>query len=117
MPVSAALMAAVMAPWAARTRSRLRRAGIGTNDCLFGLFETGALVESAWLRLIPLLPDGLTEIYGHPATATTGLLRETMPSYRHAEELAALTSPKVREALRLAGASLTTFSDAFPAAA
>jgi len=112
MPASAAFMAAVMAPWVARTRSRLRRAGIITNDCLFGLFETGAMVESAWLRLIPLLPDGLTEIYCHPATATVGLLKETMPSYRHAEELAALMSPRVREALERAGAQLTTFSRA-----
>ncbi|MEQ1919076.1 MAG: ChbG/HpnK family deacetylase, partial [Elusimicrobiota bacterium] len=80
--------------------------------CLFGLFETGAMVESAWLRLIPLLPDGLTEIYGHPATATVGLLKETMPGYRHAEELAALMSPRVREALERAGAQLTSFSRA-----
>ncbi len=117
IPPSAVLMAAVMAPWVASTRSRLRRAGIATNDCLFGLFETGAMVESAWLRLIPLLPDGLTEIYCHPATATVGLLRETMPDYRHAEELAALTSPRVREALERSGARLTSFSQAFAPAA
>ena len=115
MPASAACMAAVMAPWVARTRSRLHRAGIGTNDCLFGLFETGAMVESAWLRLIPHLPEGLTEIYCHPATATVGLLKEAMPTYRHAEELAALRSPRVRAALERAGARLTTFSGA-PAA-
>ncbi|MDO8756579.1 MAG: hopanoid biosynthesis-associated protein HpnK, partial [Elusimicrobiota bacterium] len=113
MPPSAALTAAVMAPWVARTRSRLKRAGIATNDCLFGLFETGAMVESAWLRLIQLLPDGLTEIYCHPATATSRLLRDSMPTYRHAEELAALTSPRVREALERSGARLTTFSEIF----
>jgi hopanoid biosynthesis associated protein HpnK len=113
MPPSAALMAAVMGPWVARTRSKLRKAGIGTNDCLFGLYENGAMVESAWLRLIPLLPDGLTEIYCHPATATVGLLKELMPTYRHAEELAALTSSRVREALERSGARRTTFSQAF----
>lgn len=112
IPPSAVLMAAVMAPWVARTRHQLKRAQIATNDCLFGLFETGAMVESAWLRLIPLLPDGLTEIYCHPATATLGLLKEAMPEYRHAEELAALRSPRVRAALEFAGARLTTFSEA-----
>lgn len=117
MPPSAALMAVVMAPWVARTRSRLRRAGIVVNDCLFGLFETGAMVESAWLRLIPYLPEGLTEVYCHPATATTGVLRESMPDYRHAEELAALTSPRVRAALERAGARLTSFSQAAASAA
>ncbi len=114
---SAVLMAAVMAPWIARTRCRLRRAGIAVNDCLFGLFETGAMVESAWLRLIPLLPDGLTEIYCHPATSTVGVLRESMPEYRHAEELAALRSPRVRAALAKAGARLTSFSSDVVAAA
>lgn len=117
MPPTAALMAAVMAPWVARTRSRLRRAGIAVNDCLFGLFETGAMVESAWLRLIPLLPDGLTEIYCHPATATVGLLKESMPEYRHASELAALRSPRVRAALERAGARLTSFSQSCAPAA
>ena len=117
MTPSMALMSAVMAPWVARTRSQLRRAGIATNDALFGLFETGAMVESAWLRLIPLLPDGLTEIYCHPATATVGLLRELMPTYRHAEELLALTSPRVRAALERSGARLTSFSQVFSPAA
>ena len=112
MPPTAALTAAVMAPWVARTRWKLRRAGIKTNDSLFGLFETGAMVESAWLRLIPLLPDGLTEIYCHPATATAGLLKASMPGYRHAEELAALLSPRVREALDGSGARRTSFSEA-----
>ncbi|MEK7388635.1 MAG: hopanoid biosynthesis-associated protein HpnK [Elusimicrobiota bacterium] len=111
MPPSAAVMAAVMAPWVARTRSRLRRAGIVVNDCLFGLYETGAMIESVWLRLIPLLPEGLTEIYCHPATSTAGLLKESMPDYRHAEELVALRSPRVRAALERAGARLTSFSE------
>ncbi len=110
MPLSAAWMSAMMAPWVALTRSKLRHAGIATNDFLFGLFETGAMIESAWLRLLPLLPDGITEIYCHPATATTGVLKELMPKYRHADELAALTSPRVRAALERAGARLTSFS-------
>jgi hopanoid biosynthesis associated protein HpnK len=117
MPISMAWTAAVMAPCVAHTRSRLRRAQIPTNDCLFGLFETGAMVESAWLRLIPLLPEGLTEIYCHPATATAGALLESMPEYRHAEELAALTSPRVRLALERADVRLTSFSEAFSPAA
>lgn len=117
IPISGAWMAVVMAPWVASTRFKLRRAGIGTNDRLFGLYENGAMVESVWLRLIPLLPDGLTEIYCHPATATVGLLKELMPQYRHAEELAALTSPQVREALERSGARRTTFSQAFAPAA
>ena len=40
-----ALMAVVMAPWVARTRAKLRKADIAFNDEVFGLFETGTLLE------------------------------------------------------------------------
>ena len=48
------------------------------------------------LRLLHCLPDGVSEIYFHPATARTAELVRRMPDYRHEEELAALLSPAVR---------------------
>jgi hopanoid biosynthesis associated protein HpnK len=109
-PPGQALMAAVMRPWAARARARLRAAGIPTNDALFGLHETGRMTRDAWLAIVPRLPDGLSEVYCHPATATRGILRETMAEYRHAEELDALLSPDVRAALDAAGIRRVPFS-------
>lgn len=109
-PLAQAPVAAVMAPWAAWARRRLRRAGIATNDALFGLYETGAMTEAAWLRIVPRLGEGLTEIYCHPATATRGVLRDCAPGYRHPEELAALLSPRVRAALDRAGVHRVAFS-------
>jgi hypothetical protein len=44
------------------------------------------------LGLIGRLPDGLSEIYLHPAT---GSYPGSAPGYRYAEELAALTDPAV----------------------
>ncbi|TBR23618.1 ChbG/HpnK family deacetylase [bacterium] len=112
LPPAQAGMAAVMAPWTALARRRFEAAGLKTNDVLFGLFETGAMDEAAWLRVAERLPEGVSEVYCHPATATNGVLAAEMPDYRHADELAALLSPKVREALERAGARLSAFAEA-----
>jgi chitin disaccharide deacetylase len=72
-------------------RRRLRRAGVASNDQVFGLAWSGAMVEARLLALLPHLPDGVSEIYAHPATESGAV-----PGYRHEEELAALVSPAVK---------------------
>ena len=98
-------------PWVAALRRRLQRAGLRTNDHLFGLAWSGAMVEARFLRLIPQLPDGVSEIYFHPATERTPSLIAAMPSYRYPEELAALLSPLVRDRIAESGVRLITYSD------
>jgi hypothetical protein len=80
------------------------------NDHVFGLAWSGAVTEERLLALIPHLPEGVSEIYGHPATEMTPLIRRTMPGYRHPEELAGLLSPRVRAALEAHGIERTSFS-------
>ena len=72
---------------------------------------SGAVTEERLLALIPHLPDGVSEIYGHPATEMTAQIRRTMPDYRHPEELAGLLSQRVRAALAAHGDGLTSFSE------
>ena len=62
------------------------------NDNLFGLAWSGGMVEERLLRLFPHLPEGVSEIYLHPAAERTAALVAAMPDYRHREELAALLS-------------------------
>lgn len=112
LPPSQAWMAVVMAPWTALARRRFAAAGLGVNDSLHGLFETGRMDEAAWLRVAGRLAPGVVEVYCHPATATRGVLAEEMPGYRHADELAALLSPRVRAALERAGARRMPFAEA-----
>jgi len=95
----AALIAAVMAPWVERLRCRLVAAGIPHNQQIFGLHETGAMVEAAWLAIIPRIGRGITEVYCHPAVERSVTLEEKMPRYDNQGELAALTSPLIREEL------------------
>ena len=81
---------ALTAPFARALRVRFRRAGIAAPDQVFGLAWSGAMTPRRFRGLIENLPDGLTEIYLHPAT---GAYLGSAPGYAYVEELAALTDP------------------------
>jgi hopanoid biosynthesis associated protein HpnK len=95
----AALAGALLTPSLAFMKHRLRVAGIFHNDHVFGIAQSGAMDEARLLAILARLPRGVTEIYLHPATASDCSLSSTMSAYRHADELAALLSPRVRAAL------------------
>jgi chitin disaccharide deacetylase len=96
-------------------RRRLRRAGIAANDHVFGIAWSGGMTEARVLRLLPYLPDGVSEIYFHPAAGHSAALAATMPGYRHTEELAALLSPMVRSRVAELGIELVSYADLAPA--
>ena len=86
-------------PWMALLRRRLNAAGIAHNDYVAGIAASGAMDEAALLRVLAGLPGGVTEIYLHPAMASGAVVAPSMAGYRHADELAALLSPRVRAML------------------
>jgi chitin disaccharide deacetylase len=96
-------------PWAELLRRRLRRAGLVANDYVFGLAWSGGMVEQRLLRLLPYLPDGISEAYFHPATERSPALAAAMPDYRHREELEALTSPAVKARIEALGIALSSY--------
>jgi chitin disaccharide deacetylase len=89
----------LLAPWLMLMRHRLRVAGIFHNDWVFGIANSGSMDEQQLLAILARLPRGVTEIYLHPATASGAAVAPSMHAYRHADELAALQSPRVREAI------------------
>jgi hopanoid biosynthesis associated protein HpnK len=89
-------------------RRRLDRAGLARNHQVFGIAWSGAMTEDRLLALLPHLPDGVSEIYGHPAV---GAASSFAPGYRHAEELAALVSPRVRRRIEELGLRLARYAD------
>jgi hopanoid biosynthesis associated protein HpnK len=100
-----------IAPWLWLMRTRARRAGVACNDYAFGVTEAGALTEQRVLQLVEALPDGVTEIFFHPATrAFSGADRGT-EHYAWEGELAALTSPLVRDAIARNGIVSTTYGE------
>jgi chitin disaccharide deacetylase len=104
------LTASALAPLAGVQRARLTRAGIAAPDQVFGLAWSGAMTQSRLQGLIAHLPEGVTEIYTHPATSSG--FAEAAPGYRYEEELAALTSPDLRRQIAEAGVMSGGFSDA-----
>jgi len=108
-PAAAPSPAYVTEPWARMVRSRYRRGGVTMADQVFGLAWSGAMTPERVAGIIHRLPDGLTELYVHPATA--GGFEGAAPGYRYADELAALTAPETTAAIRESGAKLGAFSD------
>jgi hopanoid biosynthesis associated protein HpnK len=98
-------------PWLTLMRTKLRRAGIRTNDRVFGIAESGKMTVDLVLEFLKVLPLGITEIYFHPATRSCPELARHMGDYKHADEYHALIAPESREALSRAGAVLIAFSD------
>lgn len=90
----------LMRPWIAYMKRRLRAAGVVHNDHIFGIAGSGAMSEDRLLEIVGRLPPGVSEIYMHPATNSGSAVAASMSEYRHAEELAALLSPRVSAALQ-----------------
>jgi len=76
--------------WTKLLRRQVRAAGMAANDHCFGLAWSGHMTQERLHRLLAELPEGVSEIYFHPATTRDPLLRRLMPDYEHEAELAAL---------------------------
>ena len=94
---------------AARCRPELDRGGIGYTAEVKGLLNSGRMTEDYLLGALDRLVDGATEIYFHPGCHPDEELRKWMPDYRHEDELAALTSPRVKEKIKALGIVLRNY--------
>jgi len=95
--------------WALLVRRRMRAAGMIVPDQVFGLAWSGALDTARLRGLIAHLPDGLTEIYTHPAT--NDRYPGHAPGYAYRAELAALIDPLAREAISRESIERGCFAD------
>ena len=107
----APLSASLLKPWIWLMRRRLRAAGLACNDTIFGIGASGAMTENRLLAILARLPPGITEIYLHPATESGSAIGSSMSGYRHADELAALLSLRVREAIGAADVGCGGYAD------
>jgi hopanoid biosynthesis associated protein HpnK len=95
-------------PFAHLLRRRFRAAGFLVPDQVFGLQWSGAMTKERLSGLIRNLPEGLSEIYLHPATGT---YQGAAPGYRYGEELQALVSEEAIGASRETSLRLGGFVD------
>jgi len=99
----------IMAASVARLRRRVRAANLQAADQVFGLAWSGAMTERRVAALLHHLPDGLSEIYTHPATANS--FAGAAPGYGYADELSALASPQVKSSITANNIRLTSYAD------
>jgi predicted glycoside hydrolase/deacetylase ChbG (UPF0249 family) len=90
-------------------RPRLQRARLRHPDRMFGLHQTGHMSEEYLLSVLADLPPGVNEVYCHPALIDDEARRWRPADYESEQELAALTSPRVRAAIDQAGIELITY--------
>ena len=109
-PYKGSAVAAITRPFAQGLRRRFARAGIASPDQVFGLAWSGAMTAARLRGIIAHLPEGLSEIYLHPAT---GDYPGSAPGYAYAAERAALLDPAVVAAARCGDIRLGGFCD-FP---
>ena len=109
-PYRGSAVTAITRPFARALRRRFARAGIASPDAVFGLAWSGAMTAPRLKGIVQNLPDGLSEIYLHPAT---GAYVGAAPGYRYGEERAALLDSGVIAATRFGDIRLGGFSD-FP---
>ncbi|MSP03272.1 MAG: ChbG/HpnK family deacetylase [Acetobacteraceae bacterium] len=88
--------------WTRLLRHQARAAGMAVNDHCFGLAWSGHMTRDKVRALLDHLPDGLSEIYFHPAVERDPLLRRLMPDYEHEAEFSALLDRGLRDQLRAA---------------
>jgi hopanoid biosynthesis associated protein HpnK len=86
-------------PWLGLLRARLDSAGVRHNDDIGGIKQSGRFDEAALMKALQDAPrTGIRELYLHPALDSGAAIAPSMAGYRHADEFAALVSPRVREA-------------------
>ncbi|HVU21531.1 MAG TPA: hopanoid biosynthesis-associated protein HpnK [Rhizomicrobium sp.] len=95
-------------PFAQYLRRSYRAKGMGVADRVYGLKWSGAMTKEHVGPILDALPDGLSEIYMHPAT---GPYPGSAKGYRYPEELAALTDSEIIEKIKSSGIACGGFAD------
>lgn len=106
--------ALALRPWVAVMKARLVRAGVGGNDYLFGMYDSGRMTAARVRSLLAALPDGVSELHFHPAAGDWRGDDPAASGYRFGGEFAALTDPDVAAAFVQAGIERIAFRDVAP---
>jgi hopanoid biosynthesis associated protein HpnK len=92
---------------ARRLRDNLDTAGMAHNDWIFGLADTGAMTAERVRHYLEKIPDGVSELYFHPARARPAVWPAT---YRCDDEAAALIDPEAQAIIARRGIEIMPFA-------
>ena len=92
---------------AAALKRRLDLAGIRRNDWIFGLAHSGVMTSERVAHYLAALPDGVSELYFHPATERPVAYPR---HYRSRDELDALIDPAMAQLIAHHGITTMPFA-------
>jgi chitin disaccharide deacetylase len=92
---------------ARRLRNNLDGAGMAHNDWIFGLADTGAMTVERVRHYLEKIPDGVSELYFHPATSRPSVWPT---NYRCDDEAAALIDPEAQAIIARRGIAIMNFA-------
>lgn len=95
---------------ATRMKKLLRKARIHYNDYLFGLNDSGRMNKTVLLQFLAHLPEGISEVYCHPATSGWSGVDTLPDDYLCEQEFEALVDPAVVTYLQESNIRRTTFT-------
>lgn len=96
-PASTGTSEWALKPWCRTLRRRALNWNLLAPDRVVGLAWSGHFTTERLLAVLPLLPEGVTELYFHPATDSG--FHGSAAGYDYTGELAALTDPRVVAAM------------------
>ncbi len=108
-PTKVTMAQTAVAFWSRFLRMRARRKGLIVPDQVFGLAWSGAMTGQRIREVLARLPQGISEIYTHPATA--GGFAGQAAGYRYVDELLGLTASDTLELVKRRRLRLCSFSD------
>ena len=98
-------------PWTARMKRRLRAAGLDFTEQVFGLHDSGHMTLATLIRILAHLPDGVWELYCHPATGRWQAIDPLAADYDFEAEYSALVHPRTRRTLEKFSIGLCSFGE------
>lgn len=94
----------------ARMARRFTAAGIRCNDRMLGLGDSGRMRAERVRAYLAALPDGVSELYFHPAVSRWGGADAWPDDYDGVGEFAALVDPQARTMIAERGIAMTSFA-------
>ncbi len=95
-----------------RMKRRLENNRLRHNERIYGFFDSGHLDIDRMVRILAHLPEGLSELYTHPATGPWPEVESGAADYEFEAEYKALIHPRVRRAIEKFSIELTGFNEA-----
>lgn len=98
-------------PWVGQMKKRLKSANIQFNDYVFGLRHTGQMDRDHVMPLLHDLPDGVSEMFFHPATEKWAGIDPAASNFRFEDEYRALLDEDVLGVISSSDIELIAFRD------